>query len=144
MGSCLPGGWRRGSCMFFLVAILHDNFHDPADVPARLLKFPLCQVDKRALDKCHEYLRRRLWSHRLLQLQELPASLLQLLMQCCHDIILGVFTLSLALSAALLILFDTLFSRFFCHCADSGALSLSSREITVVGLDRFLHLSTKL
>ena len=60
-------------------------------------------------------------------------------MQCCHEIILGVFNLSLALSAgaALLILFETLFPRFFCLCDDSGALSFSNREVAVVGLDRF-------
>ena len=75
MGSCLSGGWRRGSWMLFLVAILHDNFQDAADVLARLLEFPLCQVDKCALDICPEYLRRSLWPHRLLQSEDLLASL---------------------------------------------------------------------
>ena len=70
--ACQEDGGAARACSS--VAILHGNLQDPADVPARLLKFPLCQVDKCARDVSPEYLRRRLWPHRLLQSEDLLAS----------------------------------------------------------------------
>ena len=71
---------------------------------------------------------------RLLQMEHLLASLMKSLLQGGHDSVIRV------LPADLLSLFLKLFLIFVHLCNDSGTLSLSSRYISTVCLDRILHL----
>ena len=71
---------------------------------------------------------------RLLQMEHLVASLIKSLLQGGHDSLIRV------LPADLLSLFLKLFLIFVHLCNDSGTLSLSSRYISTVCLDRILHL----